>query len=173
MAIDTRVLERDLRSRSDPGGDRELLAGVTGGLLSGAAMLAWLAASAASAGLPATRPLALAAATFLGEDAVDGGAGAVLLGALLWAVVSVVFALPWTLLVPRDFPFPSAAILGVGYMLIVLGLTVSWALPAVNPTMRAAMRDLGGAWAIAYGLFGLGLGFVPLLRRRLSRPRRR
>jgi hypothetical protein len=41
-------------------------------------------------------------------------------------------------------------------------------LPSVNPTMRAEMPAMGGAWVLAYGVFGVALGVIPMLRRRMA-----
>jgi hypothetical protein len=38
----------------------------------------------------------------------------------------------------------------------------------VNPVMEAGMHETGGAWVLAYAVFGVALGLVPALRRRLS-----
>jgi hypothetical protein len=145
-----------------------LAAGVAGGLLAGAAMLASITASAALAGRSLAQPLQLTAATVLDRGALDGGAGAVALGLLLWAVVSVALAVLFGAMLPRDFPFVSAAALGVAYMFFVIALATSFVLPRVNPVMREEMPPMGGAWVVAYALFGLVLGVVPVLRRRFG-----
>jgi hypothetical protein len=138
-----------------------LVASVVGGLLAGAAMIAFAAAA------PASRPLALAGATFYGPAALDGGVHVLVAGALLWAAVSALLAFPYGAVVPRDFPFGSAALLGVGYSFGMV-VVVSYVLPGVNPVMQAGMHETGGAWVLAYAVFGVALGLVPALRRRLS-----
>lgn len=142
-------------------------AGVVVGLIAGAAMLLVVAAAGVRADHAPWHPLALAASTFA-RDAIAGGAGHLAVGALLWAVVSVALALLYASFVPRDHPFASAAAIGVGYATAVLGLMASIVLPRVNPAMRAAWAAAGGAWVVAFAIYGVALGLVPLLRRRWS-----
>lgn len=144
-----------------------LLASIAVGLLAGAAMLVCAALGAAMAELPASRPLALTAAMFTDSDALDAGPGALLAGGLLWATVSVGLALLYAPLVPRDFPFVSAAVVGAAYAFFAMAVLTSAVLPRVNPAMRAGMPDFGGAWVLAYAVFGVALGLVPAFRRRL------
>jgi hypothetical protein len=148
-----------------------LLAGGVVGLLAGAAMLATIAVSAGLADVSPARPLLLTAATLLDRVALEGGASAALVGLLLWAAVSVVLALVFGALLPRDFPFVCAAVLGVGYMFFAIAFATSLFLPRLNPLMRDEMPAMGGAWVIAYTVFGVVLGVVPLLRRRFSASR--
>jgi hypothetical protein len=171
MAGPTRVQGRDVRDATPASGERReshevLRAGIVAGLFAGGVMLVWAGAGAALADLPPFRPLSLSAATFLDEGAE--GPGALLVGALLWAAVSVGLALLFAAFVPRDFPFVSAALLGVGYSFVVLAVVASQALPRLNPEMRAAMPESGGAWVLAYAAYGAALGVVPMLRRRWS-----
>ncbi len=144
-----------------------VVAAVAVGLLAGAAMLACAALGAVRAELPASRPLALTAAMFIGGDGLDAGPGAIAAGGLLWAIVSVALALPYAFLLPRDFPFVSAAVVGASYAFVAMAVVTSLVLPRVNPAMRAGMTDFGGAWVLAYAVFGIALGLVPALRRRL------
>ncbi|ABS28008.1 hypothetical protein Anae109_3829 [Anaeromyxobacter sp. Fw109-5] len=145
----------------------DLLVGATvAGVLAGGAAMAWVAASAALAGLPSWRPLAVVAVTLLGEEAANGGAGPVLGGLLLWTGVSTALALGYAAIVPRDFSFASSALVGVAYSFVVMALMTTTVLPRVNALMRAEMAEIGGAWVIAYAVYGLGLGLVPRLRRR-------
>lgn len=142
-----------------------LEAAVVAGLLAGAAMLAWAALSAWAADAPPARPLALAAATFAGDAS---GLGAVLGGAVVWAAVSVLLALLFGAIIPRDYPFVSAALMGVAYAFVLLGVVTSSALPRWNPDLLAAMVDAGGAWVLAFAAFGVALGVLPSLRRRFA-----
>jgi hypothetical protein len=142
--------------------------GVAAGLLAGAAMLVWAMGSAALADLPLTHPLELTGATFVGRDGMDGGAPVLLYGVLLWLVVSAALGLAFAAMVPRDFPFVSGAILGIGYSFLVLAVMTSVVLPRLNPTMRAEMPATGGAWVLAYVVFGVVLGLAPRLRRQFA-----
>lgn len=154
-------------SRGRPAVNDLVGAAVAAGLLAGAAMLACAAVGAVMAELPASRPLALAAAMFTSGDGLSAGPGAIAAGGLLWALVSVALALPFAPLLPRDFPFVSAAVVGVSYAFIAMAVVTSVVLPRVNPAMRAGMTDFGGTWVLAYAVFGIALGLVPALRRRL------
>jgi polyferredoxin len=144
-----------------------LLAAITGGLLAGAAMMAWMAAGAALGELSPSHPLEVASAAFTGRDPVGAGPGGLVSGALLWALVSVALALLYAQIVPRDFPFAPAALVGAGYSWFVMALMTSVVLPWVNPLMRAAMAELGGTWVFGYAVFGILLGFIPVFRRRV------
>lgn len=144
-----------------------VLSGIVVGLLAGTAMLACAALGAAMAELPASRPLALTAAMFTDSEASEAGPGALVAGGLLWAAVSVGLALLYAPLVPRDFPFVSAAMVGAAYALFAMAVLTSVVLPRVNPVMRAGVADFGGAWVLACAVFGVALGLVPAIRRRL------
>jgi hypothetical protein len=172
MAEATRTHRADVRdvraiAQEQPASNGAVRAGVVAGLGAGAAMLVFVAASAARADLSPARPLALTAS--LARDAVSAGPGSLVAGALLWAAVSVALALVYVMVVPRDFPYASAALLGVGYSFIVLAVMASVVLPRVNPVMREAMPEIGGSWVLAYVVYGMVLGFVPALRQRWSR----
>jgi hypothetical protein len=144
-----------------------LYASVIGGIVSGAAMLAFLVANAARADLHPLRPLVLTAAMFGGE-AAEPGPGSLVLAGLLWAVVSVGLALLYAAMVPRYFPIASAAMIGVGYVFFVLMAMNSWVLPSLNPQMREGLQETGGAWVLAYFVFGVALGAIPAIRRRIA-----
>jgi hypothetical protein len=57
--------------------------------------------------------------------------------------------------------------IGVGYVFFVIVAMSSWILPWLNPAMRAGVHDTGGAWVLAYFFFGVALGMIPALRRRI------
>jgi hypothetical protein len=147
--------------------------GLAAGVLAGAAMIVWAVASAALADLAPTRWMEVAGATLTGGDAGDEGPHFLLAGALLWLAVSAALGLLFAAMIPRDYPFVSAAILGVGYSFGVLAIMASSVLPRVNPALRAEMTQTGGAWVLAYVAFGLVLGVVPALRQRFARAARR
>jgi hypothetical protein len=136
------------------------------GLLGGAVMLAWLVASAAYHDLSPVQPLRQMGSTFVGREALSGGAGIVLYGLLLHAAVSVAVALPFVFLLPRDFPVGSAVVIGLGYAFVVMAV-MSSLLAWASPVLRDRMRDLGGAWAIANSLYGATMAlYAQRLRRR-------
>lgn len=161
--------EAQARNPIRPEGERDpdrgpARAGIAVGLVAGGAMLAFAAAAAVHADHAPWRPLALAASTF-SDAALDGGPLHLAVGALLWAAVSVGLALLYASFVPRDHPFASAAVIGVGYATAVLGVMASIVLPRVNPAMREAWAAAGGGWVVAFAIYGVALGLVPLVRR--------
>jgi hypothetical protein len=87
------------------------------------------------------------------------------------AGVAIALALCYAALIPRSFPFVSAAVVGVGYSFVVVAVMTTMVLPSVNPAMRAAMLETDGAWVLAYAAFGLALGSVPWFRQHFSAPR--
>jgi hypothetical protein len=167
MARDAHVVDRAAIERQPAPRNDLLYAGAVGGLFAGAAMMGFAVVAAVSGGLSPSRPLELVAATFVGRAALDGGANMLLAGALLWAAVSAALGLLYAALVPREFPFSSSAMMGVGYSLFLVGIMTSAVLPRVNPVMRAEMPEMGGAWVLAYAVFGVALGVIPSLRRRM------
>lgn len=168
MSTTTPVAAATPARRSTPRRNDLLVASCIAGGVSGAAALAFVCASASVAGRPAWRPVAAVAATFLGDSALDGGAAAVLIGAAVWLALSAVLAVVYASLIPRDYPYASAAMMGVGYSFLVMALMTTTVLPAVNPQLRSIMPAIGGAWVLGYLLFGVGLGFIPVIRRRLA-----
>jgi hypothetical protein len=161
-------LDVPLTARRERTRHEVLRASTLAGLAAGAAMLAFIAACAALAGLPLTRPLALVAALFTGDPA-EAGAGAMLGALLVWVVTSVLLALLLGTIVPRDFTFMSAAMIGVCYAFVVMAVVTSSVLPRWNPAMRDAMPETGGAWVLAYAVYGTVLGLLPRLRRARAR----
>ena len=145
-----------------------VVGGAGAGSLAGAAMLLWATVSAAFLDLSPAHPLELTGATFIGSEALDG-VPAMLYGLLLWAVVSAALGIVYAALIPRDFPFDGAALLGVGYSFVVLAMMTSVVLPGVNPDLHAELPAMGGSWVIAYVVFGVLLGLAPVLRRSAAR----
>lgn len=144
-----------------------VLAAIAGGLLAGGAMMVWLAAGAALADLPPSHPLEVAASAFTTRSEGPTGPGGLALAGLSWALVSVSLALLFAPIIPRDFPFTAAALLGVGYAFLVMAIMTSVALPRLNPLMRPAMAEVGGTWVLGWAVFGIVLGSIPLFRRRI------
>jgi hypothetical protein len=172
MATNARVIDQVAIERQAAARNDLLYAGITGGLFAGAAMMAFAVIAAASAGLTPSRPLELVAATFVGRAALEGGAIVLFSGALLWAAVSAALGLLYAVVVPSNFTFSSAAVMGVGYAFFLIAIMTTSVLPRVNPTMRAEMPEMGGAWVLAYAVFGVALAVIPMMRRRMvARPR--
>jgi len=153
---------------ADAGG-RELVVGAgAAGLAGGLAMAVVLAIGGAIGDADVVAQLRAVGLTFLGPDAADAGAALLAWGLLLHLVVSVLLAIVFAWILPVGFPFGSAAVVGIGYAWVVMAITTSAFLPAVNPTLRDEMTALGGTWVLAHAAFGLALGLGPRLRQRLG-----
>jgi hypothetical protein len=146
------------------GRELAVAAGVAGGL-GGAVMAVWVTLSAALEELDPLAPLKWMAATVLGPEALEGGAGSAALGGALHLGVSVAVAWLFAAMVPRDYLFGSVALLGVFYALVVLAVMTSLVLPALNPGLQQHMSSLAGAWVLAHAAFGITLGLTPWARR--------
>ena len=96
---------------------------------------------------------------------MESDIAALLYGVALHFAMSMALGILFTAILPGDFPAGTSSALGLGYGLIAAAVMTSAVLPEVNPLMRERMPDLGGAWVIAHGLFGLALGVAPPLRR--------
>jgi len=146
-----------------------IVSGVVAGVLGGIVMALFLAVCALEAGMDPLHPLRVIGSTFGGPEALEGGGGVVAFGAALHLTTSALFGVVLAALIPRDFPSGCAIGVGAAYGLFTLGVMMSVVVPAVNPLFRPEMQPVGGSWVIAHVLYGLALGFVPALRRRLAR----
>ena len=131
-------------------------------------MAGFLILAAAATGMDALHAMRAIGATFVGPEALLGGAGSLAYGALLHAATSIAFGLLFVAILPIDLPPLGAAALGTGYAMFVLGIMASAVVPSVNPVFRAQMQPIGGSWVIAHALYGcaLGLWAARLARRR-------
>jgi hypothetical protein len=147
-----------------------LVAGISTGVLGGAAMLVAAAVSAVDQGLGAAWALDAIGATFVGPEALDGPAR-IAYGALVHFAVAAAFGVVFASVVARDFPTTCAMGVGVGAALFVLGIMMSLVVPWANPGFRGEMQAVGGAWVIAHAAFGLALGAAPAIRRQCTMSR--
>lgn len=144
-----------------------LWAGGGCGLLGGLAMLLIVTIGAVRADLGAAAPLEAIGATFVDAEGLSSGAR-IAWGLAVLALTSAGYGVLYAGLVPRELSTPSAAGLGLGYALLVLGMMMNVFVPWANPTFRGAMQGIGGTWIIAHAVYGLILGLVPAARRALA-----
>lgn len=151
-------MERIERALVTPSRDDRLLlpmrAGLGPGLSAGAFMLAVLLIATLYRGAPLTEPLRLIASTIIGARAMDGGAGSVLLGALLHFGVASLLGMLFTRFVGLTNRSRAIAI-ALLFALAVWALAQFILLPIVNPLFSLRF---GVVWPfflghLAYGLF--------------------
>ncbi len=145
--------------------DREVAVGAVAGLAGGTAM--WLVAMAVARGDGGfTFPLRLVAAALLGEAALETGAvfWPVALGALLAALVSVLYGLVFaSLLRPGAISF-TGLLAGLAYAVAVWGWSWFAVVRVIDPILFAAGRP--AHMLVLHLVYGAVLGLcVPLLRR--------
>ena len=134
-----------------------LMTGAASGLLGGVVMAGFLVLAAADTGMGALHALRAIGATFVGPEALQGGAGIVAYGALLHAVTSIAFGLLFVVILPIDLRPLEAVVIGSGYAMFVLGLMAAAVVPSVNVSFRVEMQPIGGAWVVAHALYGCAL----------------
>jgi hypothetical protein len=145
--------------------DREVAVGAIAGLVAGAAM--WIVAMVIAAGdLGFTAPLKLVAASFMGAEALDPAraVSAIMLGKALVGLMSVLFGLIFTSILPIDAEnhtgLWAGLLFGVGTWLVTWFVVVR----VCDPILYMSGRPL--SMLVLYGIYGAGLGvMVPLLRR--------
>lgn len=140
-------------------GGRTTVAGLVAGAAAGVAMAAFMMAAAAFDGADPLAPLWPMRSVF-SDVARERTAATFLLGVASHLGFSALVGLAVTALLPRGYPLGASAMLGVGAALFVMAFMTSLVLPALNPTMRAAMPRFGGAWVLAHGVWGVTLGLV-------------
>ena len=150
-------------------------AGAIAGLISGAAMGLLAMIYSASIGEGFTFPLKEIAATFLGVEAIIGGAGTIILGALIHFAVSAAWGAIFGMVLPRDRDTLRTAAddtaaygwglaFGVGVWLVMTFI----ALPVFNQVMSDRVALYSGMWFINHLLFGVVLGTTPAIARRMG-----
>jgi len=148
-----------------------LEAGAVTGASGAVLMLAVLMAQSAVTGYGALFPLNLIGATFRGPEALVGGAGVMLTGLFLHAVVSLIFGTLFSIAVIRRPRVAPTLVVGIAYGLLILLFMNYVVLPYANPMMRQRVVATPGAWFFAHVAFGLGVGLAPLIKQ-LFKPRR-
>ncbi len=166
MALDAAKMGTELHG-SAPIVEAGIVAGVGGGVLMGI----WLMLVTAAGGMGFLAPLKLIAATFYGQNAMTGGGVVALAGLVLHVIVSLVFGVIFAVLIIR-----AAPAIGPSWGSAILYGAVTWALmtfvvlPVVDPLMRSTVATMPLAWFAAHILYGVGLAYTPILRRRYRLP---
>lgn len=150
-------------------GDRtaSAVAGMEAGLISGVVMMLALMVYSFSTGEGFFFPLQQIAATFMGVEALIGGTGTILLGAVIHLVVAAGLGLGFGLMLPPGSSDAVAASWGVAFGAAVWLMMTFAVLPIFNPIM-ADRVSLYSGWWFAYHLgFGAVLGLTPSLAGRM------
>jgi hypothetical protein len=150
-----------------------LARGLIAGTLAGVVMAVFLAGAASLAGLPPLQPLRAIGATLGGPEALAGGSGPALVGAVLHLLLSAALGVAIAALIPSGLSPFGGSVVGAGYALFVLGFMASLVVPTVNPAFAAAAQPIGGAWVVAHVVFGATLGLALVVRFRGDAPRPR
>jgi hypothetical protein len=139
-------------------------AGGAGALL----MAAWWILQSAATGYDPLFFFRMVGATFQGPEALVGGAGVVLSGLFLHVVCAVAFAVPLAMAVTRKTRLGPSLVGGVVYGLLILLFMTYVVLPYADPMMRQRVVGMPGTWFFSHVVFGLGVGLVPLFKRRFA-----
>lgn len=105
------------------------------------------------------------AATFLGVDALVGGAGAVILGVIVHLIVSAILGLIFAFLTPRIISASSDFGLGIVFGVVVWAVMTFIVLPLINDVMRDRVALMPFAWFIEHLVFGGSLALTPYFER--------
>lgn len=139
--------------------------GITCGLLGGAIMAIATMFYTATIGEGFWAPMKFIAATFLGVNALIGGAGVIVVGLALHLVVSAAWGSLYALVARRDAPLGPSLVLGLVASVIILVVMSFIVMPICDPTMWARVNLMWGMWIVAHLLYGAALALVPTLRR--------
>jgi len=129
-------------------------------MLGGVVMAGFLILAAAATGMDALHAMRAIGATFVGPEALLGGAGSLAYGALLHAATSIAFGLLFVAIFPVDLRPLEAVVIGSGYAMFVLGFMAAAVVPSANGSFRVEMQPIGGAWVTAHALYGCALALV-------------
>jgi hypothetical protein len=150
-------------------------AGLIAGLIGGVAMALLATVYAGAAGIGFWHPVKAIAATITGSPAVQGGAGAVLLGLVVHLCAAMMFGVLFAVACPREVNPVPALVFGcfAGLsILIVMNLIV---VPFLDPAVRTHLMwgsDKGAVPVsvafLMHIVYGVGLSLAPALRRRFS-----
>jgi hypothetical protein len=141
-------------------------AGALAGLIGGVLMAVWSMAYSAAVGDGALAPLRLIGATFVGEEALVGGAGTLLYGFFLHVLVAAAFGVVFALILRRNTTPGVAFLYGLAYAVAVMLVMTYLVTPIGNPVLNARIPMMSGSWIFEHLLYGAGISLVPVLRRR-------
>jgi hypothetical protein len=132
-----------------------VVAGGVAGLAGGGAMAGALVIAALAVDAPAL--VAFHAIGDVVPGLEDGSAAATIAGILAHAAVSAALGVVFAGLTPRDFSPACTAGVGVGYALLVMGLSIGLLLPE---SFVRELHEIGGSWVIAHAVYGAALGLA-------------
>lgn len=134
---------------------RRTLAGTLGGLCAGACMIAFAMVDRVPSGSGSPWMLSkLFAASFMGVDALVGGAEAVLVGLAIHAVVSAAWGIFFAFCVSRDVSTLYGLALAVAHGFLVWS-TMTWTvLPWADPTLYSRYPLMGVPWLVYHLVYG-------------------
>lgn len=153
-------------SRAAPqASDEGIRSSAVSGAAAAAAMIAIVEIGAVAHGMPLARPLQVIGWSLVGPDAL-GGLAAAAFGAAICLATSVLWALAFGALVPRDFGSTCSTGVGVGFALFAMMFMMSEVVPRANPGFRSEMQAMGGTWVVAHAVYGAVLGWTSARARR-------
>lgn len=137
--------------------------GAASGVVGAVAMgLIWMIVSAAR-GLGFWMPMKLISATFVGADAILGGAGSIVLGVVVHLIVGASFGIIFAALLRRGVTPAAELLLALLYSTVVFFVMTYLVLPWANEVMYLAVNK---GWFFLYHLvYGAGLALVLPMRR--------
>lgn len=144
-------------------------AGVLAGTLGGA-LMAVVVFRLTLAGTPESwQPLRAMAAALLGEDALAGGAFAMLVALAIHVVTSSAWGIAFAWLAGTRPRGVASVGLGVAASLVIMVIMTFGVLPTVDPILyEQAMLGLP-SWIVAHVTYGFGLAIAPAIRRSTAR----
>jgi hypothetical protein len=146
-----------------------VLGGGLAGIIAGIVMAIFAMAYAGMTGMGFWTPLRLIAGALFGADALTGGGGVLLAGAIIHMMASAAFGIIFAALVPRTTGGGGALALGIIYAIAVWVVMTYLVVPIVNPTMSVRIPVMAGAFWFEHVIFGAVLGITPGLVRSLSK----
>ena len=147
-----------------------ILGGIVGGIIGGLLMAVVMMIYAALALGSMWTPLVMLGTTFIGSEALNGGAGILLWGVILHMCVSAALGVVFAEVTPPTVASGAAVAWGMLYGLAVFVVMTFLILQWVNPIMFGwAWMNLG-AWVTAHLAFGLGVATTPALVRGYAAP---
>lgn len=141
-------------------------AGISAGLLGGVVMGLFAMIVAALTGPGFWAPMKLISAVFLGQGAMTGGAGAILLGMIIHLFTAAVYGVIFAALISRRVSSAAAIALGGLYGIALFLFMTYLVLPWANPVMFA---NINQGWFFLYHVaYGLTVGIAAPARRKIE-----
>lgn len=152
---------------------KRFVAGALAGIFAAILMIGSLMVYSSSIGAGVWMPLKTLAALVYGVEALVEGPAAIVTGAGIQLVLSVLLGILFGLATSRRTSTILAMSAGVAVGVAIWALMELYVLPILDPTMAARIALMPVAYFVSHVLFGIGLGLTPFLVRTLSRGRAR